>query len=430
MGRSSPEGWDGSGSAALGLPSRSRRWPWVALAVIVIVVAAVVVRLITLTPPNLIVRVAFPMTARLPGAGPEPAWPAGGQAALVVQGIGSLGSVGGDEPRPTASLAKVMTAYLTLRRYPLNGTGGGFVLTVTPAEARSEVRDAEQDQSVVAVRAGERLDERQLLEALLVPSGDNIARMLAAYEAGSVSRFVAEMNRTARALGMDKTTYTDPSGYQPTTVSDAGDQLRVFERALRFAVFRQIVSLASVSLPVAGTVKNYDPLISAGFYGKTGSDSEAEGCLAFFKDVTVAGRRLTVVGVVLDQGEGSATSLILAAAGAAARQLVTSVAPAIRARTVLPARTAVIIATSADGHRVRAVTAGPLRVIGWGGIPEHLTIHARSVAPDHLRAGERLGQAALSGSLLTTGAGLTRTAVRAPAALAAPGISWRLAHLL
>ncbi|MGO9496551.1 MAG: hypothetical protein ACLQA5_07550, partial [Solirubrobacteraceae bacterium] len=126
----------------------------------------------------------------------------------------------------------------------------------------------------------------------------------------------------------------------------------------------------------------------------------------------------------------SATSLILAAAGAAARQLVTSVAPAIRARTVLPARTAVIIATSADGHRVRAVTAGPLRVIGWGGIPEHLTIHARSVATDHLSAGELLGQAALSGSLLTTGAGLTRTAVRAPAALAAPGISWRLAHLL
>jgi serine-type D-Ala-D-Ala carboxypeptidase (penicillin-binding protein 5/6) len=400
------------------------------LVVIVIVVAAAVVRLITLTPPNVIVRVAFPMTVRLPGAGPDPAWPAGGQAALVVPGIGSLGSAGGGEPRPIASLAKVMTAYLTLRKYPLSGTGGGFVLTVTPAEARSEVRDAEQDQSVVAVRAGERLDERQLLEALLVPSGDNIARMLAAYEAGSVSGFVAEMNRTARALGMDRTTYTDPSGYEPTTVSDAGDQLRVFRRALRFAVFRQIVSLPSVSLPVAGKVKNYDPLISAGFYGKTGSDSEAEGCLAFFKDVKVAGRRLTEVGVVLDQGEGSATSVILAAAAASARRLVASVTPAIRARTALPPGTALIIATSADGHRARAVTAGPLRVIGWGGIPEHLTIRARSLATDHLSAGDLLGQAALTGNLPTIAAGLTQTAVRVPAALAAPGISWRLAHLL
>jgi serine-type D-Ala-D-Ala carboxypeptidase (penicillin-binding protein 5/6) len=193
----------------------------------------VVARLITLTPPNLALRAASTMTVRLPGSAPEPAWPARGQAALVVRGIGSLGSAGGDEPRPTASLAKVMTAYLTLKNYPLSRTGGGFTLTVTPAEARSEVQDAKQDESVVAVRAGERLDERQLLEALLIPSGDNIAQLLAAYETGSVSRFVAEMNRTARALGMDHTTYTDPSGYQPTTVSDAADQLRVFEQALR-----------------------------------------------------------------------------------------------------------------------------------------------------------------------------------------------------
>jgi D-alanyl-D-alanine carboxypeptidase (penicillin-binding protein 5/6) len=398
--------------------------------VIVIVIAAVVARLITLTPPNLVVRAAFPMTMRLPGSAPEPVWPSGGEAALVVQGIGSLGSAGGDEPRPTASLAKVMTAYLTLKKYPLSGTDGGFTLTVTPAEARSEVQDAEQDQSVVAVRPGERLDERQLLEALLIPSGDNIAQILAAYQAGTVSRFVAEMNSTARVLGMDNTTYTDPSGYQPTTVSDAGDQLRVFERALRYSAFRQIVSMSSVALPVAGTVKNYDPLISAGYYGKTGSDSEAEGCLAFFKDVTVAGRRLTVVGVVLDQGEGSTTSVILGAAAAAAQRLVGSVAPAIRVRTVLPARTAVIIATSADGHRLSALTAGPLRVIGWGGIPEHLTIRARSLATDHLSAGEFLGRAALAGTLPTIAAGITRTAVRAPAALPAPGISWRLEHLL
>jgi hypothetical protein len=115
---------------------------------------------------------------------------------------------------------------------------------------------------------------------------------------------------------------------------------------------------------------------------------------------------------------------------AAAQRLVASVTPAIRARTVLPARAAVIIATSADGHRVRAVTAGPLKVIGWGGIREHLTIRARSLATDHLSAGERVGEAALTGNLPTPAAGPTRTAVRAPAGLAATGISWRLAHLL
>ena len=146
--------------------------------------------------------------------------------------------------------------------------------------------------------------------------------MLAAQVAGSETRFVAEMNAEARALGMDHTIYTDPSGFDPSTVSTAADQLRVFRRAMRFPVFRQIVSMASVTLPVAGTLTNYNPLIAEGYAGKTGSDSAAGGCLAFFTHVTVGGRRLTAVGVVMGQGQGNDTSALLAAAGEAAQQLV------------------------------------------------------------------------------------------------------------
>ncbi len=132
----------------------------------------------------------------------------------------------------------------------------------------------------MAVQAGEQLTERQLLQALLIPSGNNIASMLAADVAGSESRFLDEMNDEARALGMSHTTYTDPSGFDPGTVSTAADQLRVFQRAMRFALFRQIVSMASVTLPVAGTLTNFNPLIADGYAGKTGSDSAAGGCLA------------------------------------------------------------------------------------------------------------------------------------------------------
>ena len=103
---------------------------------------------------------------------------------------------------------------------------------------------------------------------------------------------------------------------------------------MRFPVFRQIVSMASVTLPVAGTLTNFNPLIAEGYAGKTGSDSAAGGCLAFFTHVTVGGRRLTAVGVVLGQGQGSDTSVLLAAAGEAAKQLVESVAPAIGVRTI------------------------------------------------------------------------------------------------
>ncbi len=256
-------------------------------------------------------------------------WPQRGQA-VVVLGSGRPAASPNEQPVPIASLAKVMTAYLTLERYPLSGTQDGFTLTVTEEQAQAET----QSQSVVAVQAGEQLTERQLLEALLIPSGNNIARMLATAVAGSETRFLARMNSEAHALGMDHTIYTDPSGFDPNTVSTAADQLRVFERAMRFPVFRQIVSMASVTLPVAGRLTNYNPLTAEGYAGKTGSDSAAGGCLAFFTHLTLYGRRMTAVGVVMGQGQGNDTSVILTAAGEAATQLLESVDPAIRWRTI------------------------------------------------------------------------------------------------
>ena len=252
-------------------------------------------------------------------------WPQQGQAAFVL-GNGAPAASPHQQPVPIASLAKVMTAYLTLERYPLSGAQEGFTITVTPGQAQAEAQDAAEDESDVAVAAGEQLTERQLLEALLIPSGNNIARMLATWVAGSETRFMADMNAEARTLGMDQTSYTDPSGFDSSTVSTAADQVRVFERAMRFPVFRQIVSMASVTLPVAGTLTNYNPLIAEGYAGKTGSDSAAEGCLAFFTHVTVGGRQLTAAGVVLGQGQGSDTSALLTAAAGGCLAFFTHVA--------------------------------------------------------------------------------------------------------
>jgi D-alanyl-D-alanine carboxypeptidase (penicillin-binding protein 5/6) len=250
-------------------------------------------------------------------------WPMQGQAAFVL-GSGRPSASPHERPAPIASLAKVMTAYLTLKRYPLSGAQAGFVMTVTAADAHAETNDVSEGQSGVVVQVGEQLTERQLLEALLIPSGNNIAQMLADHVAGSGSGFVTEMNTEARALGMTHTIYTDPSGFDPGTVSTAADQLRVFRQAMRSPVFRQIVSMASVTLPVAGTLRNFNPLVADGYAGKTGSDSAAVGCLAFFTQVTVGGRRQTAVGVVMGQGQGSNTVEILAAAAQAAQQLVAS----------------------------------------------------------------------------------------------------------
>jgi hypothetical protein len=110
--------------------------------------------------------------------------------------------------------------------------------------------------------------------------------------------------------------------------------------------------MASVTLPVAGTLTNYNPLIAEGYAGKTGSDSAAGGCLAFFTHITVGGHALTAVGVVLGQGQGGDTSAILAAAGEAAQQLVESVGPGIPlSKTAAPG--AAGVPGGGDGHRLR-----------------------------------------------------------------------------
>jgi D-alanyl-D-alanine carboxypeptidase (penicillin-binding protein 5/6) len=407
--------------------------------VLVVVLLAIVVRLITIKPAAVTLRPTLATTVQLPGNSPLPDWPSSGEAALTVQGVGSLGSSGesGRDARPIASLAKIMTAYLTLREHPLAAGSDGFTITVTAAQAQAYAADVAADQSTVAVKAGEQLTERQLLEALLIPSADNVAQILAADDAGSEQRFVARMNAQASSLGMTRTTYADASGFDPATVSTASDQLRILQRAMKLPAFRQIVAMSSAELPVAGTVTNYNPLIADGYYGKTGSDSAAAGCLAFFKYVTVAGRRLTVAGVVLGQGSGSSTSVILGAAADAAENLVGSARSALRVYPVVRAKAPVLMATSADKSNVRAVTAGRLSVIGWGGLRERLTVRTRTVKAS-LSKGQLVGQVSLAGNLPTpvgkgasarSGSG-TRTVVRTRESLPAPGFGWRLAHLL
>jgi D-alanyl-D-alanine carboxypeptidase (penicillin-binding protein 5/6) len=111
------------------------------------------------------------------------------------------------------------------------------------------------------------------------------------------------MNATARSLGMTHTRYTDPSGYDDTTVSTAADQVRIADRAMRLPVFASIVSTPSATLPVAGTVHNTNTLLGHdGFVGiKTGSDDAAGGCFAFRVVRWIDGRRTTITGVVLGQ---------------------------------------------------------------------------------------------------------------------------------
>jgi serine-type D-Ala-D-Ala carboxypeptidase (penicillin-binding protein 5/6) len=249
---------------------------------------------------------------------PSTVWPAHGQAAFIQTGRSQIQVGPNQHPAAIASVAKVMTAFLVLRDHPLRPGEDGPTITLSDADVADTDRRRRQEESVVSIAAGEQLTELQALQALLLPSGNNIAAVLARWDAGSADRFIARMNATARSLGMTHTRYTDPSGYNDGTVSTAADQVRIVARAMRLSGFASIVATPSATLPVAGVVHTTNTLLGHnGFVGiKTGSDDAAGGCFAFRVIRWIEGKRTTITGVVLGQPGHNQIAAGLAAAEA------------------------------------------------------------------------------------------------------------------
>ena len=251
-------------------------------------------------------------------------WPQRGQGAYVL-GNGRPAVSPDEQPVPIASVAKVMTAYLVLKHYPLHTGDGGRRFEVAQGDVVDTEARRREDQSIVEVRAGEQLTERDALMAILLPSANNIAVLVARQVGGSVESFVAEMNHTAHALGMSHTTYTDPSGFDERTVSTALDQLRLAQVVADDPTLAAMMATRSYSLPVAGTVTNTDALLGRdGFVGmKTGSDDAAGGCFMFRSWRHLGTGDVAVIGVVLGQKGHN----LITAGLYAAKQLVDRLAP-------------------------------------------------------------------------------------------------------
>ncbi len=156
-----------------------------------------------------------------------------------------------DQTAYIASVSKLMTAFLVLedvraKRYSLS----------TRVVAGDEVQFAEA--SWVGLKKGDAMSVRDLLFALLVGSANDAAVVLACHAEGSLDAFVARMNGRAKALGMTRTAYFNPSGLPPSkarrypwrgfNVSTASDQLRLARALLACPEVFAFTSVESVDL--------------------------------------------------------------------------------------------------------------------------------------------------------------------------------------
>jgi len=230
-------------------------------------------------------------------------FPEQGESAVGTENLGVIASSEVKTPIPIASVAKIMTAYLVLKTYPLKVGQDGPNITMDEQDVTEYQNALNNGYSVVKVEQGEKLTERQLLEGLLLPSGDNIADKLGRWVSGSDAAFVTKMNETAKSLGMTDTNYSDASGVSPTTVSNAVDQFKIAQAAMEDPIFREIVKMPQTTLPVAGTVYNVnDRLGKNGIVGiKTGSTSKAGGNFVSATPVAVGNKTHYIIAVVLGQ---------------------------------------------------------------------------------------------------------------------------------
>ncbi len=204
---------------------------------------------------------------------------------------------------PIASLTKMTTAVVVLRDHPLSTDSDGPAITVTAADEAEYQNELHNDESTVAIQAGETLTERQMLEAMLTQSANDIAFSLATWDAGSEPPFVDKMNALAASLGATGTHYVDASGYDPQTVSTASDVLRVAAAGMAIPTFSQIVSMTTVTLPLVGTVHNIVSEVGTdGVIGiKSGYTSAAGACLVLAADRVIQGSQVLVLVAVLGQ---------------------------------------------------------------------------------------------------------------------------------
>ena len=336
--------------------------------------------------------------AVVPGRLPGFSWPATGEGAVAVAGVGVMASSPNSAIVPIASLTKMMTAYILLKDHPLGVGEEGPSITVDAADVADWVHASQTDESNVPVKLGEVLSEHQLLEGLMLPSGDNLADLIGAWDAGSVSGFVAKMNATAAALGLSETHYADTSGVNPASRSSAADQAVLAGIVMENPVVRSVVWHRSLPFPVAGTIVNYNPALGVdGIIGvKSGFTSEAQACLATAAYRVIDGHHVLVVAVALGQLGG------LPGAATTDESLIGEIGRAVIAYQPITGRRAVGTVSLNGSPPLPVRVVGPLPVVlGWPGLRISESISAPPASERHSAVVGEIVLSAPSGVLAT-----------------------------
>ncbi|ANP57166.1 D-alanyl-D-alanine carboxypeptidase [Streptomyces griseochromogenes] len=350
-------------------------------------------------------------------------WPAEGQGWIDGDGIGNMGNFGKQSPVAIGSVAKTMTSFIILRDHPLKPGEEGPKIKIDATAEKEGGYSKSGESTVNTLKAGQFVTEKQALSAVMIPSANNIARLLARWDMGSEAAFVKKMNDTAKELGMTNTTYTDPSGLKETTISTAEDQVKLGRLVVKNPALVAITSAASWTDPTGHNYPNWNKLpFQMGAIGiKTGSTTAAGGNLLFASRKTVGGQTVTIVGAILGQHKGTS---ILDTVNAVSRTALTAAQDALTSSKILKKGDVVGYVDDQLGGQTPIAITKDVTMPGWAGLKVKLSF-ASGTVPHTAKAGTKVGT-------LTVGDG-SAGAVKVPVALqqdlAEPGFTDKLTRL-
>ncbi|MGC5343568.1 hypothetical protein [Streptomyces sp. DT171] len=396
---------------------------WTPLVLLLLIVFAIVQAVRPLPTP------ALSMTAQptytFDGEKPTLPWPDQGQGYMTATGLGTVDSFGEQKPVPIASVAKAMTAYIVLKDHPLKkGEKGPSIDIDERAEKEGGLDSSENESTLNTVKAGDKLSEYDALAAIMIPSANNIARLLARWDAGSEEAFVKKMNDTAKDLGMKNTVYTDPSGLNATTMSTAEDLVKLGEKLVEIPALMAITKLPEWKDPSGKPWRNWNSLVPYdGALGiKTGTTTKAGGNLLFAAHKMVDGTDQLIVGAVLAQQ--SSTSII-DAVNSASKKVMIATQKALQGRTIVKKGQVVGAVDDGLGGTTPVVATGDVKAVGWAGLTVKLELSDGGQAVPHSAvAGTHVGT-------LTVGEGASqvKVAVALQKDLAEPGYGKKLTRI-
>lgn len=359
---------------------------WTPLLILLVVVFAIVQALRPLPTPTLSLTAEDSYT--FDGSEAKLPWPTQGQGWMDVNGIGTMGDFGKQTPVAIGSVAKAMTAYIVLKDHPLKSGEEGAKITVDALAEKEGGYSKDGESTLDTVKAGDVLTEKQAISAIMIPSANNIARLLARWDAGSETAFIKKMNDTAKALGMKNTTYTDASGLKETTVSTAEDQVKLGNELVKIPALMAITSLPSWKDPSGQTWNNYNRLVPYnGAIGiKTGTTTKAGGNLLFAATKEVGGETVTVVGAIL----GQHTAPIIDTVNAVSKTAMLAARDALTSAKILKKGDVVGYVDDGLGGHTPVVLTKDVTAVGWAGFKVKLSFAADEV-PHTAKAGTKVG---------------------------------------